>query len=460
MKISRYVEFMNFTHSMRQLLSILTVWISLSTFAQSSSNNPVSFFGLGEKANGNHSIYNSLGKNDFNFFDSTQLNFYNPASYSTLSAGNTLYSLDVQSRVSQYTQNGASEYGTTFLVEHFAIGFKMKRRMGLSFGLRPYATRGYSFSEKVYVGTDSLKYTYSGKGGIQNLYLGLAYAPIQTKSSRLSLGVNASYIFGNVANERQSLLLSTSTFQGGLGKNVVFVKAFHYEFGLSFKQNLGKKNNITLSTVVEPTQKFNATYREELYTSSNINTPSVYDTLVFNSQSGKITSNLTYRVGINYQLNLPSWKRKTRTLHPAFNLLASYSSLGTFSHNFSSINQWNLVQGNRLSVGLQFTPELKMADNVSALKFLEKIYYRVGYYHQDLLYAVNGYQFTEKAVSVGLGIPLLMNQSLSSVNLSVALGNRGTVAPNSIQESFLGVNFGLILAPSVFERWFRKRKLD
>lgn len=451
---------MNFTHSMRQLFSILTIWTSLSAFAQSSSNNPVSYIGLGERANGNHSIYNSLGKNDFNFFDSTQLNFYNPASYSTLSAGNTLYSLDVQSRVSQYAQNGATEYGTTFLVEHFAIGFKMKRRMGMSFGLRPYSTRGYSFSEKTFTGTDSIQYTYSGKGGIQNLYLGFAYAPIQTKSTRLSLGANASYLFGNVANERQSLLIETSTYQGGLDRKVMAVKAFHYELGLSLKQNLGKKNIITLSAVVEPTQKFNATYREELYTSSNINTPSIYDTLVYTSQSGKITSNLTYKVGMNYQLNLPNWKRKTRTLHPAFNLLASYSSLGTFSHNFSSVNQWNLVQGNRMSVGLQFTPELKMADNVSALKFPEKIYYRVGYYHQNLLYAVNGYQFTEKAVSIGLGIPLLMNQSLSSVNLSLALGRRGTGAPNSVQESFLGVNFGLILAPSVFERWFRKRKLD
>lgn len=420
----------------------------------------MSFFGLGERANGNHSIYNALGKNDFNFFDSTQLNFYNPASYSTLSAGNTLYSLDVQSRVSQYAQNGTTEYGTTFLVEHFAIGFKMKRRMGMSFGLRPYSTRGYSFSEKDYVGSDSIQYTYSGKGGIQNLYLGFAYAPVQTKSTRLSLGVNASYLFGNVANERQSLLLETSTYQGGLGRDVVTMKAFHYEFGMYLKQYLGKKNIVTLSAVVEPTQKFNATYREELYTSSNINTPSIYDTLIYNSQSGKITSNLTYRLGLNYQLNLPNWKRKTRTLHPALNVLASYSSLGTYSHNFSAINQWNIVQGNRLSFGLQFTPELKMADNVSALKIPEKLLYRAGYYQQNLLYAVNGYQFTEKAFTVGVGIPLLMNQSLSSVNLGLTLGKRGTADPNSVQESFLGVNFGLILAPSVFERWFRKRKLD
>jgi hypothetical protein len=42
----------------------------------------------------------------------------------------------------------------------------------------------------------------------------------------------------------------------------------------------------------------------------------------------------------------------------------------------------------------------------------------------------------------------------------VTLGSNKTNVENSLIENYASVNFGVILSPSVFDKWFRKRKLD
>ena len=445
---------------MRHTLSLLLLAFISGIYGQSSTKDPISYSGIGEQASGSHSIYNALGKNNFNFFDSTQLNFFNPASYSTLSSGNTLFSLDVTSRLSRYDQGSASELSGTALVEHFAIGFKMKKRMGLAFGLRPYSTRGYSFSEKQFTGTDTLEYTYIGTGGIQNLFLGFSYGILNKKNTKLALGFNASYLFGSVNNQRKSLLVDPNTSQGGVSNDIFQMRAFHYEIGTYYRQAITKKQQLMLSAVVEPAQSYSTTYREELYTASNINTPSSYDTLLYNVTSGKVNVDLSFKLGINYLFALPDWQRKTRVIHPGLNVMLSYASFGVVQPEIGTLTKWDLVDYTKLSFGLQFNPELRISENFTNLKALEKFSYRLGAYQQTLPYLKNDRTYEERGLTLGLGIPILAQQSLSSLNISFQFGQRGLNEANALKESFIGMNFGLIVSPSSFDKWFRKRKLD
>lgn len=445
---------------MRHTLSLLFIAFLSGIYGQSSTKDPISYSGIGEQATGSHSIYNALGKNNFNFFDSTQLNFFNPASYSTLSSGNTLFSLDVTSRLSRFEQGSTSELSGNALVEHFAIGFKMKNSMGLAFGLRPYSTRGYSFSEKQFTGTDTLEYTYTGSGGIQNLFLGFSYAILNKKSTKLALGFNASYLFGSVNNQRKSLLVDANTSQGGLSYDIFQMRAFHYEIGTYFRQSITKNQQLLLSAVVEPSQNYSTTYKEELYSASNINTPSTYDTLVFNETSGKVNVGLSYKLGINYLFALPNWQRNTRILHPGLNVMLSYAHYGAVQPTIGTITSWPLIDYNKYSFGLQFNPELRISENFTNLKALEKFSYRLGGYQQTLPYLLNNSQYYDRGITFGLGIPILAQQSLSSVNIAFQFGQRGVNEASSLKESYLGINFGLIVSPSSFDKWFRKRKLD
>ncbi|MFM7467159.1 MAG: hypothetical protein ACKO2O_04570, partial [Crocinitomicaceae bacterium] len=107
--------------------------------------------------------------------------------------------------------------------------------------------------------------------------------------------------------------------------------------------------------------------------------------------------------------------------------------------------------------GIQFNPEKNLFENLSVLKFAEKLSYRLG------VYSVNN-EFSDQCITdfgttFGIGIPILIQQSLSSVNLSFQMGKR-TNESTSLKENYGGMQVGLIFCPSSFDRWFRKRKLD
>jgi len=446
---------------MNILFSFLILLLSTSLWSQSTTNQPASFYGLGESAAQNHGIFDALGKNTINVFDSSVINFYNPSTYNLLSKGNTLYSFGIQSRLSSYGEQTNSQIGFAGMVDQIALGMRIKKNMGLAFGLKPFAAKGYEIIDKVYTGFDSLQYTYKGSGAIQNLFVGYSYGLVYRPKTKLSFGANASYLFGTVCNERQSKLIASGSNQGGLNKQSLIIRSFHYELGASFQQKIGKSHTIDLSGVYMPNQKYGGYYQDEFYTASNINTSSTYDTLAFSRSRIHILQSSTLELGINYGVLLPKIRRQTRELHPKLNLMASYHQFGSMSHDAQDLlPSFGMNNFKRLSFGAQFSPETRMIENVSTLKGLEKITYRMGYYTQSLPYTKNGIQYTETAVTFGLGLPILAQMSASSVNFGISLGNRTSNQSTGIQEKFVALNISLILAPSNFDKWFRQRKLD
>jgi hypothetical protein len=446
---------------MKILFSFLLLFLSTLTWSQSTTNEPASFYGLGESSARNHGIFDALGKNTINIFDSTVLNFYNPSTYNTLSKGNTLYSYGIQSRLSSYSEQTKTQVAFSGMLDHIAIGMRIKKQMGFAFGLKPFSSRGYTIIDKSYTGFDSLKYIYKGTGAIQDLFLGYSYGLVYRPKTKLSIGGNASYLFGTIANERQSLLIAPGSNQGGLNRNSMIIRSFHYELGAYFQQKFGENHLISLSAVYLPNQKISGYYQDEFYTASNINTLSTYDTLAFSRSRIHIMNSSSLQLGMSYAILLPGLKRQTRVLHPKLTLLASYSQFGSMSHDATDlVPDFGMTNFSRMSFGMQFSPETKMMENIATLKGLEKITYRVGYYSQTLPYSKNGIQYEESAVTFGLGLPILAQMSASSVNFGFTLGKRTSNQSTGIQEQFAGLNISLILAPSNFEKWFRQRKLD
>jgi hypothetical protein len=162
---------------------------------------------------------------------------------------------------------------------------------------------------------------------------------------------------------------------------------------------------------------------------------------------------------LSYAWKLPKYKRQTRELHPQLQLFASYSLFGSLSQNQNLLTGFDQKDYNRMSFGLQFQPEYEVLENIATLKGLEKISYRVGYYQQTLPYTNSGLQYQEQGLTVGFGLPLLAQVSLSSINVGLTFGQR-TIATGIWKEQFIGARVSLIMAPSNFEKWFRKRQLD
>lgn len=444
-----------------KILNVLFAFFILQVNAQFTTHSPFTSFGFGEKGTLEHSIFTGVGNSTVTYFDSTVVNFFNPATYNTLGEGQPAFSLGTNSRLSWYNENNATRFLGTAMVDHFVMGIPFRKHFGLAFGLKPFSKKGYEVYDRVLVGTDSLKYTYLGSGGINQAFLGLSTNIVKFKGTTLSAGANLSYLFGTSTNERRSQIISATGQSGGVDINAVRISSFYYELGLFLKQDINDNHSFTLAAALEPQQTINGYKSEELYYASNVTNPNTYDTLYSSADvKGSINLAPSYTVGLAYSFRFNDVKKGNNVRNSEISFHVNYSSTDWSAFSSDFYGTTNLPSTTKLTFGLQFIPERKFFDNRATSNFLEKTRYRLGYYQYSLPYYVNTTQVQDMGATLGFGFPIMAMQSLSSVNFGFSFGQRTSGITNVLSEKYIGVNVGVILAPSNFDRWFRKRKLD
>lgn len=445
-----------------KLLTLFFVAFSLLSMAQNTVQSPFSSYGFGERSYSTDAVTSALGQSAITYLDSTIVNFHNPASYNTLGQGQPLFSLGLKSRISEFSQNDQTNVTGIGMVDHFAMAFTLKKHFGLTFGLKPYGRRGYELTDKEVAGSETIQYKYLGKGGSNEVFIGLASTIFKWRSSHLSVGANIGYLFGTATNERKSNIVGEKI--GGVDQKSVRFSSLHYEIGTYFRQEIGKNQSLILSAVLEPSQKLNAYRSESLYFASDVNNPLSYVTLYDSSDvRGKLNIAPTYSVGFTYSLRTSTNDKGSRMRNSEWLFQGSYTATdwSKYSTRFNDVEeQYTFNSTQKLSFGIQFTPEYKVEDNKVNTNFFESMRYRVGYYNFNLPYLESGKEIKEFGTTFGIGIPLVSQSALSSVNLGVTLGTRGSGETTGLNERFIGVNFGVIIAPSGYDRWFKKRKLD
>ena len=444
-----------------KLVTLLLLTFACAATAQYTINSPYSSYGLGERANSEHAIFSGMGNCSVTVFDSTVLNFYNPSTYNTYGTGQPLFSIGIESKMLFQKDGTTNVFSGTAMLNHFVMGIPVKKNFGIAFGLKPFARKGYELYDRIAVGTDSIKYTYLGKGGSQHVFVGASANLINLKSFKWSVGGNAGYLFGIATNERRSQVIKLSQYSGGVDRNVLTTSAFYYELGTNMRLAINDKHSVTLAGTFEPAQNLGVKKDEYLFYAPNVNDPRYYDTLFQATQvRGTIRMAPSYTVGLNYTFGFESEKKGNRIRESEFALHFNYSMTDWSAYRDDLNTQLTFLNSSRINVGVQFIPERDFLDKAAVVGFFETLRYRVGYYQYTLPYSFNGTQMTDFGMTFGFGIPILTTKSLSSVNLGVSLGKRDTGSSNSLNQKYIGLNFGVTLAPSNFDRWFRKRKLD
>ena len=449
---------------MRNLsLPFLILFIGTAVFAQSNINSPYSSYGLGELGGHDHAATSALGNTNITIQDSTLLNFYNPASYSSLGKGQPLFSIGVSSRLSTFSENGTSNFASVTGIQNFSLGMSFKNHFGLAFGLKPYSRRGYEFTSRIKVDEDSLEYTYSGKGGINEVFLGLSSNVLKYKGAQVSIGANLGYLFGSAINNRSSGLIEsgTNSYLGAIDEKTIRVKSFHYEIGFNYNQKINEHHKVGISAVIEPFQKITGVYRENMYYGA-IDNPNGYDTLSTTEiTDGNVTNVPTYTFGLNYTLRAKGRKGSTNELNSAVSVHASYSmsDWSKYEDNFDVSFTNDFFNTSKLSFGIEYIPETDFITNKVTSKFYHRIKYRAGIYQFTLPNQTNNEQVTDFGTTFGFGIPIVVQNSLSSINLGVTIGKRGVADSQAFREQYYGINLGFSIAPGA-DKWFVKRKLN
>ena len=427
------------------------------------TTSPLSYYGIGETSKESNPIFQSIGFSGIAVSDSSLINYNNPATYSAFGSGYTLFSTGIHGRISQFAENNEQIIKGYSNLNHLILGMKLSKYLSTAFGLRPYSFRGYKFNNKVFTGTDSINNEYKGMGTSQVVFLGMGMKILNLKSTKLSLGANGGYLFGALSNDRVSRLMVSNSLAGGIEKRRTVLSSWHMDFGVHFSQKFTKNHIIDLGASFEPQQKLKSNYSDGLFYSTNVFNEKIFDTISYQHVIGSITMPSNLNVGFGYTFNYNNVIKNNRKLNSQIKLTASYSrkDYANYVENFGTLSTQNYLGLNeRFGIGLQWIPERNYFENNSLTKFYQRMYYRTGFLTENTSFLNSSDKIEHFGITFGIGVPIFAQQSLSSINFGINLGRIQKNVENALSENYATINFGIILSPSIFDKWFRKRKLD
>ena len=440
-------------------ITIVLAFIALGSFAQSTTNSssPYSRYGIGDVSSGvlpqNIGIggigaaTNSIGGYYSN------INTINPAANGTIGVLNrTVIDIGLESSTLFLSQTGqGSDRNTNFQLSHIAFGIPITKKSAVTFGLQPYSSLGYNYVKNLPRGygtsspadTNSTNYIYQGEGGLTKAYIGYGV----TLFKHLSLGANASYIFGDL---KQSEAVEIPGLFGTLNSKAEqdnSIKGFNFNIGAQYGINWGLDKHLTFGYAAQLASNLSSTstYIISQYTLDGTGTPNVAADSLVNQQGVKTTLHLPNisHFGVVYQKD------------GSFLVGVDYT-IGKWSNlTIGGVNQ-GLLDSKTLNVGGQYTP------NINAINsYWSTVDYRLGFiYDQTYLNVPNatGGGFTNinsKTVTLGLGMPLkaTFQQAFYKINLGIELGERGTLQNGLVQEKFVNVHLGFMINDTWFQRF-------
>ncbi|TNE81644.1 MAG: hypothetical protein EP332_03190 [Bacteroidetes bacterium] len=452
-----------------KILLLVALICSLSASAQLLTQSPYSRYGLGEQYFQGFSDQVALGSTGLAQRHSLNMNILNPASYSALRMTN--FRLGATSFITQLQQGNQSITTNSAGLRYLTLAFQLnkKKDWGLAFGALPYSGKGYTIQYTTDSSFGSITNSLSGSGDLTRFFLGTG----KELGDHISVGVQASYIFGKLSDRRSFAFPSGSPYLNYRESATDYIGGFMLEGGLQayFPGRIVRKDSIENADLTKSLRR-DTTYLKhsfglyyQLSTSMNITRELfsrtyleangreyIKDTIqLVDDLKGNIS--LPSSIGFGYQLEQASGKWRIN-LDYRYNLNSLYKN----SFSAEALNDYHQV-----SFGYGFRPSTKFYDD--KVNFLKKTEYRIGARYSTALLQINNTDVPEYGISFGLGIPLRTRTVteefkyqtvFSSLNVSVEYVQRGTLQNNLVQENYWRFVFGV----SLNDKWFNKRKID
>ncbi|MHB9055472.1 MAG: hypothetical protein ACYC2P_04875 [Paludibacteraceae bacterium] len=413
----------------KKLLFAVILLATVTHFAvsQNNTNSPYTRFGYGEISDATATELRGMGGVSLGNRSQNTINSVNPASYSSVDSLTFMFDLGVGMRYSRFSDLTTTKNTLNANLEYITMRFPLAKWLGFSAGLLPYSLVGYNFSQSDSItiprntpAEDPYKVgyqqTFSGTGGLSQLYGGLSVGLF----NRISLGVNAYYIFGDVSNLRAETF-SLSSASSSVYLNQIKASDFKFRYGLQLYNTFADKHEVTLGLIYENKKKLNGEFTSKLNG----------DTLK-NVKGFELPQ--TLGVGLSYTFD------KKLTIGMDYNLQKWGDAL--FFGKTDS-----LVNTSKIAFGAEYIPNPS-----GRVRYSDHIRYRIGFSTTNQYYKVgNSQQPNNLVVSVGVGLPTRTGKSI--MNASLEYGKIGSTS--MLREDYLKLTF----STSINEFWFFKPKL-
>jgi len=419
-----------------KLVCVLTLCIAvLSLHAQNTISQPYSELGVGMLNKNANGILDAMGSTAIAMQDPYTINFRNPASYAAFDSLSFVGDVGASIFISTLKQGNIAQRNSYARPGYIAIGLPVTRHWRTSVGVLPFSSIGYDVTDsKTIDGIGDVSYTYSGKGGINQLYWGNAFKICKG----LSIGLNASYMFGTLSHTSNTSF-SESDFYNSLINDDYRVNGIYLTAGAQYFVNIKEKHRLGLGV----------TYSNTAYIWTNEN-------LLINYYTGVYNSVTTYDTVLHTNTrceNLRIPQSVGAGLSYTYNNSVTVAADVTW-HNWAKFKFMNLTDSmtNSIttSVGLQYIPD------PNSTKFGKKMAFRFGAKYSTGELVLMDKAINEFGVTIGIGFPLTTFNTHSSLNLMFEYGKIGTLANNLIKQNYFRIGFSF----SLQERWYQRKKLD
>ncbi|KAB1151690.1 hypothetical protein F7018_18085 [Tenacibaculum aiptasiae] len=420
----------------KRLLSGVLLLSTITITAQRNSASPYSYFGIGESFEAVTVEQASMGGIGVALKDTHRLNFTNPASNADLRAatygiGGSLSFLTVK-------EGNQSQSGNSTNLRYLALGFPIGKKAGMSLGLQPFSSVGYSLLDNKDPNNVTL---YRGEGGASKIYASFGMYAFKG----FSLGIEAGFIFGNltnsILNQRVNVVFATRQ------EEKTQLRGGQFKFGAQYKRELKNKLQLYSGASVTLESNLSANGSERMYS------------LAFSSAGQEIPKDVLFNRNVSGDVSVPLKSvfgfglGKENKWYVGVNQQFQ-SALSTSSSIVANGGVYKYESSNKFSLGGYYIPKIN-----SISSYWDRVVYRAGFRMEDTgLQVRTNNEFTsvkDFGINVGLGLPL--PRQLSTLNIGFEYGQKGTTNNNLIKENYFNIRLSLSLNDI---NWFKKRQID
>lgn len=427
-----------FKHTICALLLTMVTGVAI---AQNNTNSPYTRYGYGDLSDQSFGNSKAMGGIAFGLRDGMQINPLNPASYTAIDSLTFLFEGGVSLQNMNINGGGVKLNAKNSSFDYLAMQFRLHKRVAMSIGLLPYSNVGYTVSdtqshtEEQTGNTLNYSRSFTGDGGLHQLYGGIGVKVL----NNLSLGVNASYFWGDITRSRTVIYPQTVGSDSYIQQMGVSISDYKLDFGAQYTMNFDKKHSATLGAVFSPKHKLNNDYTVTTQASTTSSQDLDATLELPNTFGVGFTYNYDKRLTIGADYSLQQWE-KTK-----FDLAAANDA--SVSEDFNET--YTYCDRHKISVGAEYIP------NIIARSYLAHIKYRLGAYYTTPYYKIDGKKAaSEYGITAGFGLPVPRSRSILSIS-GQFVRVKG-LETNMVNENIFRVSIGLTFN----EVWFFKRRVE
>lgn len=423
---------------LRLIGCLLIVATINGAWAQGGTKSPYSQFGIGVLSDQSQSMNRGMNGVGYALREHNMVNTLNPASYSGVDSLTMLFDMGLSGQMTNFKEGNVRRNASTANFEYVTGSFRVRKNVGVAFGVLPFSNVGYDYSATTRdASTGTLTQNYTGNGGLHQLFLGAGWRIFKP----LSIGVNASYLWGSID---RSVTPSASSASNTLTKKyATTINSYKLDFGLQWQQSIGKADNLTIGAIVGLGHNLKNEAEMSISSLNSQSSTTYADTVKI---ADAMALPMSFGIGVAYNKGGNLIMTADYTLEKWGDTDFPGTLSGAGYQKMSGL----LTDRMKVNVGADWLP------NPMGRKFMDHVHYRVGAGYATPYYKINGQDGPkELSISAGVGIPILNSyNNRSLLNISAQWAHAS--ATNFITENTFRINIGVTFN----ERWFMKWKVD